>query len=151
MPCREAVCTIFIIMVFGMTRLGHEPATYRMRGGQANHKPSRGGSRTLILSQAIGSDIHIFHRHVQYLPKNVFWHNIIYRKFQLVNFIIELHWTHTENTCSEGTGQKASESMIASCLTLPSLGIIPRPLPIQFHLSLVRTLHIYSNRANGVS
>ena len=31
-----AVCTIFM-MVFGMTRPGREPATYRMRGGHANH------------------------------------------------------------------------------------------------------------------
>ena len=29
-PSREAICTIFM-MVFGMTRLGCEPATYRMR------------------------------------------------------------------------------------------------------------------------
>ena len=36
MPSREAVCTIFI-MVFGMTRLGCEPATYRMRCGHINH------------------------------------------------------------------------------------------------------------------
>ena len=35
-PCREAGCTIFM-MVFGMTRLGHKPPTYRMRGGHANH------------------------------------------------------------------------------------------------------------------
>ena len=34
-PCREAVCTIFM-MVFGMTRSEHEPVTYRMRGGHAN-------------------------------------------------------------------------------------------------------------------
>ena len=33
--CREAVCTIF--MVFGMTRPGHEPTTYCVRGAQANH------------------------------------------------------------------------------------------------------------------
>ena len=35
-PSREAVCTIFM-MVFGMTRPGREPTTYRMRGGHANH------------------------------------------------------------------------------------------------------------------
>ena len=29
-PSREAICTI-IIMIFGMTRSGREPATYRMR------------------------------------------------------------------------------------------------------------------------
>ena len=32
----EAVCTI-LMMVFGMTRPGHEPMTYRVRGGHANH------------------------------------------------------------------------------------------------------------------
>ena len=30
---REAVCTMFIF--FGMTRPGHEPTAYRMRGGHA--------------------------------------------------------------------------------------------------------------------
>ena len=35
-PCREAVCTIFI-MVFGMTRSAGELTTYRVRGGHANH------------------------------------------------------------------------------------------------------------------
>ena len=35
-PCREAVCTIFM-MVFGMSRLGGELTTYRRRGGHANH------------------------------------------------------------------------------------------------------------------
>ena len=35
-PCREAVCTIFM-MVFGMTRPGREPTTYLVRGGHANH------------------------------------------------------------------------------------------------------------------
>ena len=34
--CREAVCTIFI-MVFGITRLGREPTTYCVKGGHANH------------------------------------------------------------------------------------------------------------------
>ena len=34
--CMDAVCTIFM-MVFGMTRPGREPATYRMRRGHANH------------------------------------------------------------------------------------------------------------------
>ena len=33
---REAVCTIFMV-VFGMTRSGREPTTYRVRGGHANH------------------------------------------------------------------------------------------------------------------
>ena len=33
---REAICTIYI-MVFGMTQPGHEPMTYHMRGGHANH------------------------------------------------------------------------------------------------------------------
>ena len=33
-PCREAVCTIFM-MVFGMTRPGGELTTYRVRGGHA--------------------------------------------------------------------------------------------------------------------
>ena len=37
MPCREAVCNIFM-MVFGMTRLGREPMNYRIRGRHANHK-----------------------------------------------------------------------------------------------------------------
>ena len=32
--CREAVCTIFM-MVFGMTRPRGEPTTYRTRGGHA--------------------------------------------------------------------------------------------------------------------
>ena len=35
-PCREAVCTI-CMMVFGMTRQGCEPTTYRMKGGHGNH------------------------------------------------------------------------------------------------------------------
>ena len=35
-PCREAVCTIFM-MVFGMTGLGGELTTYRARGGHINH------------------------------------------------------------------------------------------------------------------
>ena len=35
-PNREALCTIFM-MVFGMSRPWHEPATYHMRGGHANH------------------------------------------------------------------------------------------------------------------
>ena len=34
LPCREAVCPIF--MVFGLTRPGREPITYRVRGGHAN-------------------------------------------------------------------------------------------------------------------
>ena len=40
-PSREAVCTIFM-MVFGMTRPGLEPMTYRVIGGQAT-KPTRNG------------------------------------------------------------------------------------------------------------
>ena len=32
-PSRAAVCTI-IMMVFGMTRPGYKPMTYRMRGGR---------------------------------------------------------------------------------------------------------------------
>ena len=36
-PSREAVYTI-LTMVFGMTWPGREPMTYRMRGGQANHR-----------------------------------------------------------------------------------------------------------------
>ena len=31
-PSREAIC-IFFLLIFGMTRSGREPATYRMRGG----------------------------------------------------------------------------------------------------------------------
>ena len=34
-PSQEAVCSL--MMVFVMTRPGHEPATYCMRGGHANH------------------------------------------------------------------------------------------------------------------
>ena len=41
-PSREAICTIFI-MIFGMTRSGREPATYRMRGGTLTIKPTRRG------------------------------------------------------------------------------------------------------------
>ena len=33
-PSREAVCTIFM-MVFGMTRAGRQPTTYRVTGGHA--------------------------------------------------------------------------------------------------------------------
>ena len=35
MPRRDTVCTIFIV-VFGMTRPGHKPATYHIRGRHAN-------------------------------------------------------------------------------------------------------------------
>ena len=35
-PSKEAICAIFM-MVFGMTWLGREPMTYRMRGRHANH------------------------------------------------------------------------------------------------------------------
>ena len=35
-PCREAVCTIFM-MVFGMTRPGIKLTTYHARDGHANH------------------------------------------------------------------------------------------------------------------
>ena len=35
LPCREAVLFHFM-MVFGMTQPGHEPMTYRVRGGHAN-------------------------------------------------------------------------------------------------------------------
>ena len=35
-PCREAVCTIFM-MVFGMTRAEGNLKTYRVRSGHANH------------------------------------------------------------------------------------------------------------------
>ena len=37
MQCREVVCGIFM-MVFGMTPPGHEPTTYRIRGGCAHHQ-----------------------------------------------------------------------------------------------------------------
>ena len=36
------VCSTLIMMVFGKTRLGHEPTTYRVRGGHAyptTHSP----------------------------------------------------------------------------------------------------------------
>ena len=35
-PSREAIFTI-LMKVFGMTRQGREPTTYRMRGGHAYH------------------------------------------------------------------------------------------------------------------
>ena len=41
--CREAVCTTFM-MVFGMTRLGRELTTYRLRGRHANHQAITTGS-----------------------------------------------------------------------------------------------------------
>ena len=39
MQCREAVCTIFMT-VFGMTRLGPEPTTYRVRDRHAKQYPN---------------------------------------------------------------------------------------------------------------
>ena len=75
MPCREAVCTIFM-MVFGMTRQRGELTTYRARGRHATDwaNPTRLHYKVIIRIKAM--DGH--HDDINVLSRNVDWLVVFY-------------------------------------------------------------------------